>query len=452
MRFLTAFGISFFGAGTLIASGFLLPAWMPDRYETPPHTVARVADTLQEAPEPVVLDTRPSVTHVPLPESVRAVYMTACVAGTPAFRDRVISLIERTELNAVVIDIKDYSGTISFPPQDERLQTAWQEARCGARDMASFIASLHEKGIYVIGRITVFQDPLQTRMRPDLAVRKASDGDVWRDHKGLSFVDVSAREHWDYIVALAIESYAIGFDELNFDYVRFPSDGNMRDIAFVHTGTKSKPEALELFFAYLQRALSDPGKFADVRHEGTGRATSTPYLSVDLFGMVTTNTDDLNIGQVLERALPYFDFIAPMVYPSHYPSGFMGLGNPNLYPYEIVNRAMREAVRRAAATTTSVAALTHVQKGTSTPPLYSKEQYAPETLRPWLQDFDYGGDYGPKEVRTQIQAAYDAGLTGWMLWAPSNIYTEAALEPKEVHCYANSGCDEATSGPSNERR
>ncbi len=430
-------GIAVWGAlalGVVGAAGALATSFLPAHYGS-----TQIASNIEHAPLPAntlpetpiaEVDTREVVSHVPLPKAVKAIYMTACVAGTPSFRDSVVALAERTEINAIIIDIKDYSGTISFAPESPELTPAWVAAKCGARDMKAFIASLHAKGFYIMGRISVFQDPFRSGLRPDLTVKRASDGTVWKDGKGLSFIDVSAQDHWDYIVKLSEESYALGFDELNFDYVRFPSDGNMRDIAFPHTGALSKPEALEKFFAYLHAELSKPERFASVRHENTGRENAVPYLSADLFGMTATNRDDLSIGQVLERALPYFDFIAPMVYPSHYPFGYLNLGNPNNHPYTIVNHAMKEAVLRTVASTTSVVAFTHERIGTSTPALYKKPVYDAQKMRPWLQDFDYGGNYGPAEVRTQIQATYDAGLTSWMLWAPSNRYTEGALEAR----------------------
>jgi hypothetical protein len=209
----------------------------------------------------------------------------------------------------------------------------------------------------------------------------------------------------------------------------------MQDIAFVHTrGSRwptDKPANLEAFFAYLREQLHDETKFAAYRHEHTGRASSTPWMSADLFGMTTTNTDDLSIGQVIERAVPYFDFIAPMVYPSHYPNNYLGLGNPNDHPYTIVKHAMAAGVDRLRATTTAVAGFTHERVGTTTPPRYQKLSYGPERLRTWIQDFDYGGDYDATDVRTQIQASYDAGVRDWMVWAPSNIYTRSALRGPE---------------------
>ena len=414
--------------GVGIVSNVALPQLTKTTYES----VAFSHElSLQEVEKEGTADTRRVLRHVPLPKAVKGVYMTSCVVGTPSFRDSIVSLIDETEVNAVVIDIKDYSGTLSFPPTAEALLPAWDNARCGTSDMEQFVKMLHENGIYVIGRITVFQDPFYSARHPAEAVHRASDGSVWKDYKGLSFIDVGAKAYWDYIISLSTDAYNIGFDELNFDYVRYPSDGNMQDVVFTNSAGKSKPENLESFFKYLSTALSDERRYENIRHENTGRDQAVPYLSVDLFGMTTSSTHDLSIGQVEERAAPYFDFIAPMVYPSHYPNGFIGFGNPNHYPYEIVQYALTEGARRLAATTTSVDGFTHTRLGTSTPAVYQKPAYDIQKLRPWLQDFDYGGEYGVTEVRAQIQATYDAGLTGWMIWDPGNRYTRDAYLPEQ---------------------
>jgi hypothetical protein len=144
--------------------------------------------------------------------------------------------------------------------------------------------------------------------------------------------------------------------------------------------------------------------------------------------MTTTNFDDLAIGQVQDRAAPYFDFIAPMVYPSHYPDSFLGLGDPNLYPYKVVYHAMKSGADRMRSTTTPLAGFRHTRIGTSTPARYEKPTYGPDKFRTWIQDFDYGGDYDAADVRAQIQASHDAGVKSFMIWAPSNIYTKSALE------------------------
>ncbi|MEZ4195081.1 MAG: putative glycoside hydrolase [Candidatus Paceibacterota bacterium] len=386
---------------------------------------------LEKAEVPPPIDNRKVVKHVPLPSQVKSIYMTSCVAGTPSFREKLIKLMEETEINSVVIDIKDYSGTISFPPVSPAWQYAWENARCGTRDMEDLIATIHAKGFFVIGRITVFQDPVYAVTHPELAVLKASDGSVWKDGKGLSFIDVASKPYWDHIIELSVNAYNIGFDELNFDYVRYPSDGNMQDIAFPNSMKSEygadKQANLEAFFKYLNETLDDETLYIAVRHENTGRASSTPYTSADLFGMTTTNFDDLSIGQVQDRAAPYFDFIAPMVYPSHYPKSFLGLGNPNDYPYKVVNYAMQAGVNRMMSSTTPMKGFLHERVGTSTPAVYSKPVYTADKLRTWIQDFDYGGDYDAVDVRAQIQASYDAGVNSWMLWAPSNIYTKEAL-------------------------
>lgn len=378
----------------------------------------------------------PSTAHIDTPEPMYAIYMSQCVVGTPSFRDELVELIDSTSLNAVVIDIKDYSGTIAFPTQDERFADA-SLVSCGARDMASFIERLHEKGIYVIGRITVFQDPFYSAQYPAQAVQSVSrPGEPWEDNKGLSFVDVSSKPFWDYIVQLSKESYAVGFDELNYDYVRYPSDGPMKDASYVN---ENKAEALEEFFKYLHAEVAPLGV----------------AMSADLFGYVTVLSDDLGIGQQLERALPYFDYIAPMVYPSHYNSGFAGLSNPNNDPYKVVYTSMKKAAERTAATETSVRTLDgkpilkeevvparYSESGeliTATTTrqvptgMYTKESYDVRKMRPWLQDFDYGKDYRPEDIEAQIQATYDAGLTSWFFWDPANKYenVEAYLRSLE---------------------
>ncbi len=421
------------GIALAIGAGLVIQMTMPvlgtESYSAQSSSVLPVASATPEVP-PVLQDTRDVIRHVPLPAQVKAIYMSACVAGTHDFRERLVKLTEETEINTIVIDIKDYSGTISFDPVSEAWQPAWAAAKCGARDMKAFLSYLHEKNIFVIGRITVFQDPLYAPQHPELAVQR-KDGTVWRDGKGLSFIDVGARPYWDHIVELAVDAYNIGFDELNFDYVRYPSDGDMQNIAFPNSMAgeygSDKQANLEAFFKYLNARLDEDIRFSLVRHENTGRASSTPWTSADLFGMTTTNTDDLSIGQVQERAAPYFDFIAPMVYPSHYPKSFLGLGDPNDYPYKVVHYAMSEGVKRMVATSTTVAGFAHTRIGTSTPALYAKPAFTPDRFRTWIQDFDYGGDYDAADVHAQIQASYDAGVMSYMIWAPSNIYTRDAL-------------------------
>jgi len=391
---------------------FVFPKLSVVNYSSSVGYVASTAETILDTTteEPVS-----KITHIQVPDAVKAIYMTACVAGTPSFRQQLVDLIDDTELNSIVIDIKDFSGTISFDLKNVEL-LGEKGPGCRVRDMQEFISILHEKGIYVIGRITVFQDSFYVKSHPDLAVQKESDKSVWKDYKGISFVEVGAKEYWDYILTLSKEAHSTGFDEINFDYVRFPSDGPMKNIYFpfsekiiVGNPTDGKAIALEKFFIYLKKEVDKYNKDQE-----------NPMLtSADLFGMVTTNTDDLNIGQVLERALPYFDYVAPMVYPSHYPPHFNNWNDPNTVPYELIHFVMSEGVRRA----------DYLANATTTPAEIRKH-VSSDQLRPWLQDFDYGGNYDIAEVKAQIKATYDSGLDSWMLWAASNRYTKGALEIK----------------------
>ncbi len=387
--------------------GIILLVLLGMTYAVPPEwvvaegaPVASSTDAVAAKPVPP----KPAVSHIKTPEPTYAIYMSQCVVGTPTFRDKLVSFIDDTELNAVIIDIKDYTGKIAFTTDNPVLADSVSDA-CGARDMRAFVQTLHDKGIYVIGRITVFQDPYYTKLHPSAAVQSASTGTPWKDYKGLSFIDVSHKPYWDYVAELSRVAYEdFGFDELNYDYIRYPSDGPMKDARYVNN---NKAESIELFLKYLHEHVAP-----------TGAA-----MSADLFGMTTTNSDDLNIGQQLERTLPYFDYVAPMVYPSHYPKNFRDLGNPNNHPYEVVNISMLAAANRTVATTTLIETLDGRAIASTSPQLYTKESYSKLKMRPWLQDFDYGKDYTRADIEAQIQATYDAGLTSWFFWDPANKYT-----------------------------
>ena len=342
--------------------------------------VPAASQPAQTVPPPV------TVTHEKTPDIIKGIYMSECVVGTPNFREKLVALINQTELNAVVIDIKDSTGKISFPTDNPVLKDSVSTA-CGAKDMSAFIAYLHQNNIYVIGRVTTFQDLWFTKTHPELAV-KTKAGAVWRDTKGQSFIDVGAKPFWDYIVALGKESYATGFDELNFDYIRFPSDGDLADTDYTFDEGKTKAEMVKEFSAYLHDQLKPTGVI----------------LSADLFGMTTTATNDMGIGQVLVDELPNFDFIDPMVYPSHFGPGWGGFKNPAEHPTEIIKITMDSAIARA--------------KSINQDPL---------KIRPWLQDFSLGAVYNAAMVDDQIKATTDAGLTSWLLWSAANTYTADAL-------------------------
>lgn len=320
--------------------------------------------------------------------AVRAIYLTAHTAGLKSRREELIRLVEATELNAMVIDLKDYSGRVFFASGVPLADATGAQDLKVAPDLPQFVNDLKRRGIYAIARLAVFQDPHLAEARSDLALhRKTGDG-LWRDRKGLAWVDTSSREVWDYNLDLMAAAVRLGFDEINLDYIRFASDGNLADIRSAgYADGVSKTEIMRQFFAYAGERFA----YLPVR------------TSVDLFGLTLWQDNGLGIGQRFEDAAPHFDAIAPMVYPSHYADGFEGFSNPAEHPYEVVGRSLARGRPGLAGTRAE--------------------------FRPWLQDFDLGADYGADKIRAQIQATYDEGSEGWMLWNASNRYTEAALLP-----------------------
>jgi len=337
-----------------------------------------------------------SLPEIRQPQIIKAIYVTSWSASTENYINYVIDIVKNTEINGVVIDLKDWSGFVAY-------NTAVPEAeKYGAksiriRNIKDLIQRLHEEGIYLIARITVFQDPILAGARPDLAIHSESDPDsLWFDKSGLAWIDPAAKESWDYNIAIAKEAASLGFDEINFDYIRFPSDGNLRDMSFP-LWDENVPRHLVMreFFEYMRQELPDVN------------------LSIDLFGLSTVNLDDMGIGQVIEDAFEYFDYVCPMVYPSHYAPGFLGYQNPADYPYEVIKYSIDRGLERLVA-------------------LDPAEERSVR-LRPWLQDFNLGAVYDEKMVKAEIQAVYDAtkdDFSGFMLWNSSNVYTGEALESK----------------------
>lgn len=326
------------------------------------------------------------------PSIIKGIYITGWVAGTESRISSLIDLINSTELNTVVIDVKDYSGYLSFKTNISLAQEVGAHNEPRIRDINSLIERLHKNNIYVIARVQVFQDPVLALARPDLAVSDDRTGKPWRDDKGLSWLDPASHEVWDYTVDIAKEANMRGFDEVNLDYIRFPSDGNLKVMAFPFWDEETpRHEIIESFYKYFREKTRE----------------DNIKISADVFGMTAWNalkTDyDLGIGQRLVDAVGYFDFVSPMVYPSHYQNLGTGFANPALYPYEIVSISLTNAQQLVASTS------------------------PPAQLRPWLQDFDLGADYDAEKVRAQIRATNDAGIDGWLLWNASNYYTKNAL-------------------------
>lgn len=328
------------------------------------------------------------------PEEAKALYLTGWSAGNSKKMDGVIDLINKEKMNAVVIDIKDYSGYVSYRSEIEDV-SKYNAEQVMIEDVDGLLKKLHENKIYAIARITVFQDPILAVARPELAIKNKTTGKTWKDNKGLAWIDPASSEAWDYIVKIAKDASGRGFDEINFDYIRFPSDGSLGNMSypFYKKEEKEKHEVIKDFFSYLRTNL--PGTI----------------ISADLFGLATINNGDLGIGQTIEDAYENFDFVSPMVYPSHYANGFIGYKNPAEYPYEVVKYSIEKAVQK----------LAELEK--------TKRAEDPEAeiklakVRPWLQAFDMGAVYGPAKVKDQIRASNEAGGIGWILWNASNNYS-----------------------------
>lgn len=387
-------------------------------------TVSLAAEALEAASAPDA-KAAPKMTDIenqkPLadpPTKIKAVYLTSWSAGNSAKINYLIDLARDTEINAVVIDIKDYSGFVAYDIQVPEVKK-YQAQEIRIPFVNRLIKQLHDEGIYVIARITVFQDPRLVQARPDLAVKSKKTNKIWLDNKKLSWLDPDGQETWNYIIAIAKEAANRGFDELNFDYIRFPSDGEMNDLVFPFgDGQTSKEQTIKNFFQTLRRELNGI------------------KISADLFGLTTVNQDDLGIGQVIEDAYENFDFVAPMIYPSHYAAGFLNYKNPAQYPYEVVKYSIEKALARLIPSVkigNEIATTTAVAIAQPKEPIIFKAK-----LRPWLQDFDLGADYNAAMVKKQMQAVADSlqicsstcaeAVSGWMLWNPSNNYTKGALE------------------------
>ena len=350
--------------------------------------VASLPEAVLVGPPLVLRD--PGV-RFPRPDAVRGLYVNAWAAGSLARMSELLDLARRTEVNALVIDVKDASGYISHRTEVALAHEIGATDEIRIRDLPGLLDRLEQEGVYPIARIVIVRDPILAEFRPELAVNDTAGG-VWVDGKGLTWLNPYSREVWDYHVALAREVALLGFPEIQYDYVRFPDapEGDLRRAVFPGADERSRPAVIREFLKHARESLAD----LDVQ------------VTADVFGVTTSFRRDPGIGQVWESFIDAVDVALPMVYPSHYWEGSFGYSSPNSHPYEIVRRAMRDALGRSA-----------------------QVEGAGRT-RPWLQDFTLGAPaYTSAEVRAQIQATYDAGIPEWILWNPSSRYTEGALEP-----------------------
>lgn len=323
----------------------------------------------------------PPIIHL-APFSPKAAYLSFYGVAAKVLRQPVLELIEQSELNALVVDVKGDRGMIAYPSSIPLAKSVGAQQVTTVKDPAGMLQSFKERGIYTIARIVVFKDHPLATANPDLAV-KTEAGTVWRDGEGLAWADPFRREAWDYNIDIAIEAAKYGFDEIQFDYVRFPDRAGLR---FSKENTEeNRVAAISGFLAAAREHLRPYNVF----------------LAADIFGYACWERNDTWIGQRLEDLAPNVDYLSPMVYPSGFQHGIGEYRNPLEYPYEIVLLTLKRASERSG--------------------------LAPVRFRPWLQAFrDYAFDKRPftgREVRAQTSASDDFGSNGWMLWSPANVYS-----------------------------
>jgi hypothetical protein len=325
--------------------------------------------------------------RVPLtPFRPKALYLSFFGIGSRRLREEALALIDATELNALVIDVKGDHGKIPYASTVPLAAAVGAQGPTMVADIRSLVAGLRERGIYTIARIVVFKDLPLASGRPELAV-KTRAGALWRDRENLPWTDPFRREVAQYNIDIAVEAAQNGFDEIQFDYVRFP---DATGLVFALPSTQpSRIGAVVGFLAEARRRL----------------VPYNVFLSADVFGYVCWNLNDTMIGQRLEDLAPVVDYVSPMLYPSSFQFGIPGYRLPVAHPYEVVHNSLDRARQRTA--------------------------LPPARFRPWLQAFkDYAFDrraFDGDEIRAQIDAAERFGTDGWMLWNPRNVYSAEGL-------------------------
>jgi hypothetical protein len=326
------------------------------------------------APAPVAMDSS---------GAIRALYVNRWATQSRARMKKMIDIADSTEINALVLDMKDEFGLNYTSANPEYAKLAGSATKVPR--LKELLDTLRAHGILSIARIVVFKDSVAARSNGEWTIRRP-DGSIWRDKKGLAWVNPYHKALWEYNIGVAEELVKLGFGEIQWDYIRFPEPyASLPPQVFPGANNLSKPQALADFLALAKKRLNALGV----------RSTA------DIFGLVTTVRGPLEIGQHWEKVAPVTDVLLPMVYPSHYPRGSFGIPHPNSDPYKTIKIAIDTARVR------------NKKLGITTP----------EHVRPWIQAFTLGPpEYGPEQIKQQKQAIYDAGYDGWILWSPGSRY------------------------------
>lgn len=329
------------------------------------------------------------------PIKVKGIYVTGPRAGSKEYINELIQLVDTTELNAMVLDIKNDSGEITYKMQIDEVISIGSGVNY-IDDIKGLIEELKARDIYLIARIVAFKDPLLAKKRPELCLTK-EDGKVFRDKNGLQWVNPYKKEVWDYLIKVAKEAANLGFDEIQFDYIRFATEASMKDVDFGEEAVDvSKEDIITEFTKYACEQLKPLGV----------------YVSADVYGTIIDSKVDAEIvGQNYVDMAKYLDYIYPMIYPSHYADGAYGIEYPDTLPYDLILNVLNR----------SKSSLNELNN-------YKNKA----VVRPWLQDFTAKWlnnyiEYGPEEIRAQIDAVYDSGYEEWILWNGSNNYTKEGL-------------------------
>ncbi len=338
-----------------------------------------------------------------VPVKAKGIYISAYVAGTDSMMDDIIRRIDETELNTIVIDLKEDFGRIVCEMDSDLINDIGSVKQYIPRAQ-ELVQKLHDHGIYVIARVPAFRDRWLGDARPDWCVKNA-DGTVFHDRDGNSWVNPYKQEAWDYLVEIGRQAKKLGFDEIQFDYVRFCTERGMNNVVFDEEDTlgRSKTDIILESIEYL---------YDNLKAEGLN-------VSADVFGtIIDSEVDAQSVGQVYTEMAKHLDTISPMIYPSHYSDGSYGIEHPDLNPYATIRAALDASQEALAAA--------------------SRNGERVAEVRPWLQDFtaswlSHYQSYGADQVRTQIQAVYDSGYDEWLLWDASCSYSWGGLlTPEEA--------------------